>query len=163
VVGPRTLEAALATAERDRLSRRRDVLRLIARGPRRRGLHALRALLANSGAAALTRSEAEKRLLALVRRGGLPAPATNVLVEGQEVDFLWSEARLVVEVDGFAFHASRSAFESDRRRDARLAALGYRVVRTTWRQIVEEPEATLVGLARTLVAAGARWPDTPVT
>jgi very-short-patch-repair endonuclease len=32
----------------------------------------------------------------------------------------WPQERLVVEVDGFAYHSSRAAFERDRARDARL-------------------------------------------
>jgi very-short-patch-repair endonuclease len=55
-----------------------------------------------------------------------------------EVDLLWRPQRLAVEVDGYTYHATRAAFERDRRRDAELVALGYRVVRLTWRQIVED-------------------------
>jgi very-short-patch-repair endonuclease len=66
------------------------------------------------------------------------------------VDFFWPTERLVVEIDGFAFHSSKPKFEKDRRRDAELAAAGLRVVRITWRQLVDEPEAVLVRLALTL-------------
>ena len=52
---------------------------------------------------------------------------------------LWPEQRLVVEVDGYTFHAHRTAFESDRRRDQDLQATGYGVIRTTWRQLTDEP------------------------
>jgi hypothetical protein len=64
---------------------------------------------------------------------------------------------LIVEVDGYAFHSNRAAFERDRRRDAELGALGYRVLRVTWRQIADEPEAVVATLA---VAYGQRslWP-----
>ena len=50
------------------------------------------------------------------------------------VDFVVGE-RLVVEVDGAAFHTGRDEFEEDRRRDAVLAALGYRVLRFSYRQV----------------------------
>lgn len=63
---------------------------------------------------------------------------------------LWRRDRLVVEIDGFAFHSTRAAFERDRRRDADLQARGLKVMRVTWRQIVEEPEATLLRVARLL-------------
>jgi very-short-patch-repair endonuclease len=75
---------------------------------------------------------------------------TNVRVGGYEVDALWPAERLIVEVDGFAFHSARSSFESDRKRDAELTAAGYRVIRVTWRQLVEEPEAVVARLARAL-------------
>ena len=73
-----------------------------------------------------------------------------------EVDFLWREQRLVVEVDGFAYHSDRAAFERDRRRDADLAALGYTVVRVTWRQLVDEPAAVVARVAQALARSGAR-------
>ena len=98
----------------------------------------------------LTRSEAERRLLALVRAARLPRPHTNVRVGGHEVDFLWPEQRLIVEVDGFAFHHTRAAFERDRARDRALQAGGYLVVRVTWRQLVDEPEAVVAALAAAL-------------
>ena len=46
----------------------------------------------------------------------------------------------MVEMDSYAFHSTRAAFERDRRKDAALVAQGYRVIRVTWRQIVHEPE-----------------------
>jgi very-short-patch-repair endonuclease len=57
-----------------------------------------------------------------------------------------------VEIDGFAFHSSRRAFEADRRRDAELQARGWRVVRITWRQLAREPERVVATIA-TLLAA----------
>ena len=50
---------------------------------------------------------------------------------------------LIVEVDGFAYHSSRPAFERDRRRDARLKAAGFRVIRFTYLQIVNEPQSVI--------------------
>ena len=91
-------------------------------------------------------------MLALVRAARLPMPDVNVRVGPIEVDFLWREERLVVEVDGFRFHSSRAAFERDRLRDAELQAGGLRVMRVTWRQLTREREATLARIARALVA-----------
>jgi very-short-patch-repair endonuclease len=108
---------------------------------------------------AFTRSEAERRLLELIRAARLTTPETNDRVGQHEVDFLWREQRLVVEVDGYAFHSSRGAFERDRRRDADLAREGIRVVRVTWRQIADEPEAIVATLAAAL-AAQVRRPST---
>jgi very-short-patch-repair endonuclease len=87
------------------------------------------------------RTRLEARFLALCRRHRLPQPEVNVKVDRFEVDFLWREQRLVVEVDGWGSHRSRSAFEEDRARDARLAVLGYRVVRFTWRRITRDATA----------------------
>jgi very-short-patch-repair endonuclease len=115
---------------------------------KQRGVRALHAALHDEPT--LTRSEAERRLLDLVREARLPRPETNAMVGGYEVDMLWRKHRLVVEVGGFAFHSGRAAFERDRRRDAALQAAGYRVVRFTWRQITRESHAVVAMLATLL-------------
>jgi very-short-patch-repair endonuclease len=76
----------------------------------------------------------------------------NVRIHSHEVDFLWRDQGLVVEVDGFQFHSKRHAFERDRRRDAELQGAGLRVLRVTWRQVVDLPYATLTHVVRALVA-----------
>ena len=118
-----------------------------------RGAARLRAALRTDPA--FTRSEGERRLRARLRAARLPLPLMNTSVAGWEVDAVWPDQRLVVEVDGYAFHGSRHAFERDRRRDADLVAAGYRVVRITWRQLAEEPMAVVARLARLLEVAVA--------
>lgn len=118
--------------------------------PNARGVRLVRAVLRATREPALTRSEAERRLLELIRASGLPVPRVNARLQGFEVDFGWEREALVVEVDGYAFHASRAAFERDRRRDAVLQLAGHRVLRVTWRQIVDEPYALVAQLAGAL-------------
>ncbi len=151
----RMLERALAEGFARRLTSAAQLEETLSRHAGRAGAAALRALL-EQGSPALTRSEAEERFLALVREGQLDAPEANVLLEGYEVDFLWPKQRLVVEIDGRAFHTAPRAFEGDRRRDAVLAAAGLRVVRVTWHQLVNEPSAVLVRLAQTLAHTASR-------
>jgi len=100
-----------------------------------------------------TRSELEARFLALCRRHRLPRPEVNARVDRFLVDFLWRERRLIVELDGGESHRSRSAFEEDRARDARLKLLGYDVVRFTWRQLQSEPRQIACGI-RALLGRG---------
>lgn len=145
---PRALERAVAEAHALGLLRDGELEDLVARSPGRRGVAALRALVAREAGPALTRSQAEERLLSLIRRARLPEPECNGRVAGHEVDFLWRASRLVVEVDGYAFHGSRAAFERDRRRDTDLQAAGLTVARLTWRRLVDEPEAVVAQLAR---------------
>jgi very-short-patch-repair endonuclease len=57
---------------------------------------------------------------------------------------------VIVEVDGFAFHNTRAAFERDRASDRALQAAGYVVLRITWRQLVDEPEAVIAAVATAL-------------
>jgi very-short-patch-repair endonuclease len=102
-----------------------------------------------------TRTELERRMLALCRRHRLPRPEVNVKLDRFEVDFLWRDQRLVVEVDGWGSHRTRTAFEEDRARDARLEVLGYRVVRFTWRQLTAEAAAVAQTIRALLRARSA--------
>ena len=155
----RTLLDLAATASSTELARaleRARLMRLVSdadlqrRSHHRRGSRALCDLLAREPS--FTRSEAERRLLSLLRRARLPQPHTNIRVAGHEVDALWPHQRLIVEVDGFAFHSSREAFERDRARDADLQAHGYRVVRVTWRELTTRPEELAARLGAALAA-----------
>ncbi|MHB8657266.1 MAG: type IV toxin-antitoxin system AbiEi family antitoxin domain-containing protein [Solirubrobacteraceae bacterium] len=120
-------------------------------GPRR-GSARLRALMAAELEHGYTRSEAERRLRGLLKSSGLPMPQFGVLVNGHLVDCVWHRERLILEVDGFATHGSRAAFEADRRRDQDHLAALYRVVRVSWRQLTQEPAGVLVRIAQALVA-----------
>jgi very-short-patch-repair endonuclease len=119
----------------------------------RRGYGVLSCVLAEHEAGSTwTRSELEERLLALCRRSSLPIPEVNAQVAGYEVDFVWRDAQLIVETDGWRGHGTRGAFERDRIRDAALTAADWRVVRLTQRRLEREPEAVAKQLARLLAA-----------
>lgn len=150
---PAQLARALNEAQVRRLI---SVDALLSAAAGRRGALSLHAALTESPG--FTRSRAERLLLGLVRRAELPRPRTNVRLEGFEVDAHWPDRRLVVEVDAYGTHGTRTAFERDRVRDARLQAAGHRVLRITWRQLTETPEAVVAMLAPWL----ARHPTTPV-
>lgn len=123
---------------------------LLDRYPRRAGTPALRRSAAQP--LGVTRSELEARFLHLLSEWGLPAPQTNVAVAGLEVDCVWPEQRVIVELDGFAAHGSRFAFERDRRRDRALQAAGWVVVRVTWRQLEDDADLVLADLRALLDA-----------
>jgi very-short-patch-repair endonuclease/predicted transcriptional regulator of viral defense system len=155
---PRTLVDLAATLDARQLTRAlnearikhglRDAAlhRMLAAMPTRKGTARLRVLLEPNDAP--TRSALEDRFLELVTRHGLPRPEVNQRVAGYEVDMLWRQARLIVELDGHRYHHTR--FEQDRERDADLIAAGYRVVRVTWRRIVEAPGREAARLAQML-------------
>lgn len=154
---PEELERAVAEARARRLVTERQVADALDRAGNRAGVAALRAILRHQGGPRLTRSEAERRLLRLIRAAQLPKPASNSRVAGFEVDFMWPEVRLIVEVDGFAYHGHRRAFERDRRRDMLLRDAGYEVIRVTWRQIVDEPLLVIAHIARAFERAGSAY------
>ena len=144
-----TFERALAEARVLRLVTNRELRAALGRCPTRRGAALVRASLHEGDERTRTRREAERLLNKLISAARLPAPETNARLLGYEVDVLWRAQKLVVEVDGHAFHGHRAAFERDRARDQALVAAGYRVIRITWRQLEREP---LVVLARIVQA-----------
>ena len=133
VVDRQALDRALNEAEILRLE---SPAALVDRYPRKRGIATLRTLLAQSRSTP-TRNELEDRFVRFIDHHGLPRPETNTFIEAYEVDAVWREARLIVELDGYATHGTRRAFERDRTRDRRLTTAGWRVIRLTWMQLAE--------------------------
>lgn len=150
---PRPLERAFEEAERPRILDMRAVARLC---ERRRGHHGLKPLLhllhSCRSIVPETRSDLEIQFLDLCRDHGLPPPAVNVMVAGYEVDAFWPRGRLVVELDSRTHHQRRAAFEEDRVRDAALQLAGHRVLRVTYRRLVNEARA-VAETVRSLLAS----------
>jgi hypothetical protein len=123
---------------------------------RRRGRRGAGRLLRIAGAvdpqAVEARSGPEVDFLALCRRQKLPTPAVNVLVAGHLVDFLWAGERVIVEVDSYAYHGDRSAFERDHETDVDLVAAGYEVHHITDHMLSHDPRPFLANVRRALHA-----------
>ena len=96
----------------------------------RRNLHVLeRAIELYLSGSAGTRSPHEDAFLALAARR-VPEPLVNTQLAGFEVDFLWPEAMLVVEIDGGG-HGRPPARRKDALEDRVLRGAGYTVLRFT--------------------------------
>ena len=147
---PEGLEEAINEAQIRRLVTTKELRNLLTLP--QCGVRALRDAI--DGEPQMTRSKAERRLLALIRSAGLPMPRTNVKVAGHEVDLHWPEHNLVVEFDSWTYHSTRAAFERDRRRDADLELAGQRVMRVTHRQLCGEPIPLIARCAAALAAPG---------
>jgi hypothetical protein len=155
VVSPTQLRRAFEEAERRGELDRGAVARLCERSNGRRGLGALRALLDERLVPLVeTRSGLERRFLRYCHERGLPIPAVNAPLAGYVVDCVWPAHRVAVELDSWTHHGSREAFESDRKRDARIQLAGYRVVRVTHRRIVNQGNKLEVEI-RQLLGAGS--------
>ena len=114
-----------------------DRARLSALLARCRGTAGLRAL-ANLQPLPLSRvrSELERIVLTTCRTHSLPLPAVNVPLLGYEVDFLWEDARLVVEADGGHHRGEQRA--RDNARDLVLQRAGYLVRRYAEEAVADE-------------------------
>jgi very-short-patch-repair endonuclease len=106
-----------------------------------------RALRTHYAGTTLTNSDLEVIFLELCRKRRLPMPLVNADVAGKEVDFLFADARLIVETDSWRYHKTRHAFENDRARDVLTSRAGYRTLRFTDRQLEREPRAVAEAIA----------------
>jgi very-short-patch-repair endonuclease len=141
------LAEVVERAQVKRIVTKRQLEAVLDRAAGRPGAPALRALVDEP---AFTRSKAERLVVALVRAARLPEPAFNAMAEGFEVDVLWRRERVVLEFDSYEFHATRAAFERDRRRTAALTRAGYVVLRATWTELTRESHALVARTAEAL-------------
>lgn len=90
-----------------------------------------------------TESELESLFVKLIESHGLPRPRRQVSIGSGEtwigrVDFVFEEAKLVVEADGRRYHEQKTPTLSDRTRDLRLIADGWQVLRVDWWRLVDD-------------------------
>ncbi|MBS1679246.1 MAG: DUF559 domain-containing protein [Actinobacteria bacterium] len=123
---------------------------LIERYPGRRGTVTLARVAERKTLVGITRNELEEAFLALIDRFDLPRPRLNVhlAIRGRfyEIDCLWEDREVAIELDGGGAHGTNLAFHKDRERDRILTAEGYTTARLTWRQITETPSEVAADL-----------------
>jgi very-short-patch-repair endonuclease len=105
-------------------------------------------------------SNVESAFSALLARSDLPSPEKQVPMHDGEgfvgrVDFLWPDERVIVEIDS-RLHDGPVDRRSDERRDDRLRALGYEVLRFRWTDLVTTSTKVLRCVRRALLAATMR-------
>ena len=84
-------------------------------------------------------------------RAGLERPTINewiVLQDGSALrpDCMWTDRRLIVELDGFRAHSGREAMRSDRRRDRKLRLEDWTVLRFTYDDVTRDPAGVIAEL-----------------
>ena len=116
----------------------------------RHGSPAARRLLqaADDGA----RSEAERRMIGLLTSAGITGWKANQRIAGYEVDVLFREAGVAIEIDGFAFHSDAETFQRDRNKQNAIALAGYQILRFTWLDLVEYPQRVITDVNRAIRA-----------
>ena len=95
-------------------------------------------------------SQLEHAFIALLRANNLPLPQTNRRKGAHWVDCRWPERKLTIELDSYAFHHTRHAWEQDRRREREAYARGDQFRRYTWGDVFERPDATAAELRQLL-------------
>jgi very-short-patch-repair endonuclease len=133
-----------------------DMTAIAELGPHRKGMAALKAAIAAyEPTPHWTRSRLEKRFFKLMRKHGIPLPAVNQWIEGYEVDMLWREQELVVEIDS-DLHDRPSARRKDPIRDAKLQLAGYRVYRVPETELILRPDEVAATVKQFLTRTEAR-------
>lgn len=151
-LGERRLSACLNEARRLEIFDLGEMRRLMARQPNRRGLGTLKKLVDRIDPELLpTRSELEDLFLALCIRAGLPLPERNIVLDGFEIDCIWPDRKLIVELDGYRYHHHRR--ELDTARDLYFLERGFQTIRITYRTLMDRPEKVVRVLREALTRA----------
>jgi very-short-patch-repair endonuclease len=130
---------------------------VIARNPGRHGVKPLQdAIHELTDEPPLIQSPTEQAFREIIRSHGFPVPQFNVYVEGELMDVVWPEHRLVVEVDSWGFHRGKRSFENDRRRGNKLVRHHWRLVRFTHDQVMLDPAGVAAELSELL--SDGPWP-----
>lgn len=96
----------------------------------------------------------ESLLRVALRGAGLRAnPQVSIAGVGR-VDFLVE--RVIVEVDGFAYHSGRQQYREDRRRDRAAHAAGYAVLRFTFEEVMRDLGRVVAEVAEAVRASSGR-------
>jgi len=134
-------EDALAKAVHEATVRYRtrpeQVEAILARRPRSKGAAKLRRIL--RGDTRVSLSKLERRFLVLLSENGLELPETNTRIGNLYVDCRWPTRKLTIELDGYRYHATRHAWERDRKREREARRRGDDFRRFTWSDVFEHP------------------------
>jgi hypothetical protein len=103
-------------------------------------------------------SELERLFLDIVRAAHLPEPERERnLGDGDgwigRVEFVYREARLLIEIDGRLHHTALLDRKHDRERDNRFMADGWRVLRIDYEMLTRRPHEVAALVRRALMAA----------
>ena len=148
--------ALLVDALRRRMVDRPTLRRALTRVGRRHGVARARSVLAD--VAGVPHSEMEVRVHRILRAAGIHGWEANARIDDAMglvgfVDLLFGAHRLVVELDGRAYHSDPASFQRDRERQNRLMMLGYTVLRFTWDDVVNRPAELVAQVQAALINA----------
>jgi very-short-patch-repair endonuclease len=147
--------ALLAASDQllDGLASRRELQEELLRRPSGRGCARARRVLPVADPRA--ESPMESVLRWLVHESGLPAPELQYVVQDADgvflgrADLAWPQQRVIVEFDGNV-HRERDVFVNDVRRQNRLIAAGWTVLRFTSADVLGRPHEVITEIRRAL-------------
>ncbi len=132
-----------------------DLHRWAVKLPAVRGRDKLHQALEHVVGPAVLRSELESAFRTLCQSAGLPLPETNVRIRSWEVDAVWRDLGVVVELDSWRYHGGKWSFYRDRDKGLALNRAGFQLIRVTWPQIKHREDDVVQTLAAVLGRAAA--------
>ncbi len=161
VIGHRRVVSALENALDRKLvnmdAMSEVTLRLFHR--RRPGSREIRsALLARSDWTSALQSDLEVRVLAAIRRAGLPMPVVQYELSFEDghivrFDFAWPHIRVALEVDHSFWHVGSEESRKDKQRDRKVATLSWQTLRITEDDVRVGLDGVMLDLAAIIRAA----------
>jgi very-short-patch-repair endonuclease len=119
----------------------------------------MRTILADRlGWSALTESQIESQFLRIMKAAGIELPEGQVRIRKRggrliaRVDFVFESIRLVIALDGLAYHSDQQTFCRDRRQQNDLVLEGFRVLRFTAWDVFAAPEYVVASVVAALNA-----------
>ncbi len=101
-------------------------------------------------------SAAERLQMRLLREAGLSGFVRAHPFGPFLIDVAFPDARLAIEVDGWAWHKDAEAFLNDRRKGNALVGAGWTLLRFTWADLTEFSDDVVRQIRAALLRAGAR-------
>jgi very-short-patch-repair endonuclease len=105
------------------------------------------------GAADRADSAAERLLISLLRESGLTGWERGLPFDRWRIDIAFPEAKLAIEVDGWAWHMDVDRFRGDRRKGNALVRAGWQLLRFTWHDLTNRPTPVVAEIRAALLSA----------
>ncbi len=126
----------------------------------RNGVRVLEAILLARAAGEITESWLERETLRVIIDAGLPVPVCQARIERRgsfvgRVDFLYADARVVIEVSGYRWHRTKAQATDDAQRRRALTLAGYTVLEYTFDDVVSAPHVLVAEVTEALGLARA--------
>jgi very-short-patch-repair endonuclease len=128
-----------------------EVYRAYCRNMGARGFARVATLL--TAAADRADSVAERILVELLRDAGITGWQLGLPFQQWKIDIAFPDARLAIEIDGWAWHADVQRFRADRHKRNALVGAGWTLLRLTWHDLTNRPDYVLTQIQANLVAA----------
>ncbi len=98
-------------------------------------------------------SVAERVVVRLLRAAGIGGWVLGHPLGPYRIDVAFPEAKLAVEIDGWAWHVDQDRFANDRRKGNALVRAGWVVLRFTWHDLTRSPHSVIAQIGAALAAA----------